>query len=856
MYINNHAFVDASRHTLFKEHILMSPRHCCILILMLTALSVYPVNLSREVNSKQINVDWSGFGGISGVEGFVQAIATDHSGNVYVGGYFTIAGDKVANNIAMWDGTTWNTLGSGTNGNCSQLIIDTAGHLIAAGDFDSVGGIAANNIARWDGSKWNALGSGASSRIYAMVTDSLGSIYIGGEFQHAGGEFVSGIARWDGVKWYSLAGGINHASFNPKYCYALGIGSSGELYAGGTFDSIGGIAARNIAKWDGTSWSALGKGLGPSRQRAWGTCVAIATDTAGNLYAGGVFEGAGEVNARGIAQWNGTSWSALSEGIAGEYTSIEVLATDNAGNLYVGGYFSDIGTPTPGFKAKNIATWNGSSWNTLGDGIISENCISAITIADDGALYVGGDFTTAGNAPARGIARWSNNRWSALSSGINNSIYAVTSDKYGKIYAAGTFTSAYGVPANHIAQWDGSVWKPLGKGLRTINGGGNVNALTTDDLGNLYAIGLFDTAGEVAANNIAKWNGDSWSALGTGIQRGENDYNYFDAIAADHSGKLYVGGTFDSAGGIPASRIACWDGTTWNSLGSGVNDKVFALAIDDNNNCYVAGWFDSAGNIVVNHIAKWDGASWHTVGSDTRPQYGSIQALVFDKKGNLYAGGEFDSIGGIAAANVARWDGKKWNPLGDGITHVIDFDMDIWGVFALAVDRDGNLYAGGDFDSAGSVHVNQVARWDGSSWSTLGGGIGQIYYGVSAMTFDLTNNLYICGNLLTANDKATPYLAMCHIDGTAIRSPARVLLPATVPIIRTFNDRFVVNCAVPSVAGYRIFDLGGREMVRQSTMLPAGTQEVRIASKGLAKGMYVAKATIGSATTKWKITLR
>ncbi len=35
-----------------------------------------------------------------------------------------------------------------------------------------------------------------------------------------------------------------------------------EIYIGGKFTAVGSVPATNIAKWDGTNWSALGSGLG------------------------------------------------------------------------------------------------------------------------------------------------------------------------------------------------------------------------------------------------------------------------------------------------------------------------------------------------------------------------------------------------------------------------------------------------------------------------------------------------------------------------------------------------------------------------------------------------------------------
>ncbi len=75
-----------------------------------------------------------------------------------------------------------------------------------------------------------------------------------------------------------------------SYVYALAVDASGNLYAGGNFTTAGGVAANHIAKWNGTSWSALGSGMNS-------TVYALAVDASGNLYAGGDFTTAGGVTA-------------------------------------------------------------------------------------------------------------------------------------------------------------------------------------------------------------------------------------------------------------------------------------------------------------------------------------------------------------------------------------------------------------------------------------------------------------------------------------------------------------------------------------------------------------------------------
>src|SRR5207249_3604618 len=66
---------------------------------------------------------------------------------------------------------------------------------------------------------------------------------------------------------------------------------------------------------------------------------------------------------------------------------------------------------------------------------------------------------------------------------------------------------------------------------------------------NVYAGGLFTTAGGSNANYTAKWNGSSWTALGSGL----NDLVYALALSGSD---LYAGGTFTTAGGKASGYIA------------------------------------------------------------------------------------------------------------------------------------------------------------------------------------------------------------------------------------------------------------------------------------------------------------
>ena len=70
------------------------------------------------------------------------------------------------------------------------------------------------------------------------------------------------------------------------------------------------------------------------------------------------------------------------------------------------------------------------------------------------------------------------------------------------------------------------------------------NALAIDSTDTLYAGGDFTTAGGVSANYIAKWDGESWSALGSGMGGFPDSPDpYVNVLVFDASGTLlYTGG--------------------------------------------------------------------------------------------------------------------------------------------------------------------------------------------------------------------------------------------------------------------------------------------------------------------------
>ncbi len=730
----------------------IGPVRTCAVPVVLAAGVLLSVILQGATFS---DANWVSMGGLSGVDGTVRATAVDDSGNLYIGGQFTIAGDLYITNIAKWDGAEWSGLGSGIVGSasaCVYSLVVSGSDLYAGGVFNKAGGVAATNIARWNGNTWSAVGPGVSFTVYALA--------LLGTNLYAGGSAVSPsncLARWNGLFWSPLGPGVGG---DAAYVAALAVWGT-NLYVGGRFTTAGGITVSNVAKWNGMSWSALGSGIGGSDVYTRVFALA-ASDT--YLYAGGDFTTAGGLSAKYVARWNGSAWSPVGSGM--NNNGIVYALAVSGSDLYAGGGFTTAG----GTAATGVAKWNGTAWSALGLGIVGPPYTYAYALAVSGSgLYVGGTFTAVGGTTSVAkVAKWDGSNWLALGSGVNGWVYALAVSGT-DLYAGGQFTSAGGISAKYVARWNGSAWFALGSGMDYP-----VYALAM--LGtDLYAGGQFTTAGGNIVNRIARWDGSAWSALGSGMSHGYSGvYVYALAVSGTN---LYAGGYFTSAGGTEAIDIARWDGTAWSALGAGISDAidpgyVYALAASGSE-LYAAGSFKTAGGMPATNIAKWDGTTWSALGSGLNYPVYALAMLGTD----LYAGGQFTTAGGAPATNIARWGGSAWSALGSGISGPSSPC-----VYALALSGP-ELYAAGSFTTADGTAATNVAKWNGSAWSALGSGLNKT---VRTLAVQGTN-LFAGGGFIIAGNKVSAYAAQAGIGAAVGRFGNPVYGPAT-GFTCTFSD--------------------------------------------------------------------
>ncbi|MFO0895406.1 MAG: hypothetical protein U0574_10690 [Phycisphaerales bacterium] len=653
--------------------------------------------------------------------------------------------------------------------------------LYAGGYFTAAGAVPASNIAKWDGGKWLALGSGVLGsgvpgivQALAVFDDGSGagpSLYAGGIFASAGGVPAANLAKWNGTSWSAVGGGTNGQVTSLLACGSGGTVAPG-LYVGGEFTSAGGVTVNRIARWSGTAWSALGSG---TNERVLALQMFDDGSGAGaRLYAGGLFTAAGGAPANRIAMWSGSAWSPLGSGISGGNPSVNSLGVydDGSGDgpaLIVGGGFNFAGDV---FRPR-IAKWNGMAWSGVGPGM-SDGTVTSLVVFDDGSgtkLYAGGSFTGAVGVPANRVARWNGSTWAALGAGVDDAVFAMVAYNDGQaataLYVGGDFKYADGIGAEGVARWGSGSWSCLGSGpndlIRAI-------AVFDDGLGGgpaLFVGGDFTSIGGVAINRIARWNGSAWSAVGSGVDSTVRSLTVFDD-GLGGGPHLYVGGWFTHAGGLATGPIARWNGSSWSSLGAGTNGAVDALCASRDASgpvLYVGGEFNEAGGASAMRIAKWNGLSWAPLGSGTDQSVYALAAFPASSGAipTLYAGGNFAIAGGVAANHVAKWNGVAWSAMSSGL------GGGSAAVFGLTAYDDGSgngpvLYAGGNFFMAGATVVNNVARWNGSAWLPLGSGVNGPVQALTGFTDGSGDgpSLFITGGFMTAGGAPALRIAKWH----------------------------------------------------------------------------------------------
>lgn len=312
--------------------------------------------------------------------------------------------------------------------------------------------------------------------------------------------------------------------------------------------------------------------------------------------------------------------------------------------------------------------------------------------------------------------------WRAIPGGGPNRMVNTLYASERGLLAGGTFFTVAGQPISNAAALDAAgqwseIASPLDGPVLAFLERGPAHARE------LFAAGLFFLPNPAGVRTVARLQGGAWVPLPG--SPAPNTWNGWLASFDDGTGEaLHTSGGWDIGGGM--SYVARWNGASWAALGLGLHTTVqesveFAGAGAPRSLWTAGGLVPVEVTPFCTGLARWDGA-WHCVGGGLVGIAYSI--LVFDDgRGEaIYVGGSFPRAGSgtlqVDASNVARWDGTHWEPLGAGLSG--------GEVRSVRVFDDGTgpaIFAAGAFSSSAGVPTLRVAKWNGSSWAGVDGGL-------------------------------------------------------------------------------------------------------------------------------------
>jgi len=346
----------------------------------------------------------------------------------------------------------------------------------------------------------------------------------------------------------------------------------------------------------------------------------------------------------------------------------------------------------------------------------------------------------------------------------------------------------------------------------------------------MYAITRFNQYIYLATGSpfLPRWDGSQWDTLGL--------FNESIISLCVNNNELYVGGYFTEVNGISTNCVAKWDGSQWHSLNYPYyNENCVRSIAMYKGELYIGGDIcDSTGYSVC--VARYDGANWHRLGNGLKGFYAGVSKMVV-YKGELYIAGSFSKTdyAGNPGNYIAKWDGSNWSDVGGGV-------MGIGGgngqIFDLEIYHD-ELYAVGDFSYAGGVHAQYIAKWNGTNWC----GLGSIFENTIGCLGVYQDMLYIGGGFLKIDGDSIRYLAKwtggSYVDTCSAPSGIEEIsnsLDELNVYPNPFSSYTILKSSKPlQNATLSIYDVLGKEI---KTLQNLNGTEIIINREGLKSGMY------------------
>lgn len=324
----------------------------------------------------------------------------------------------------------------------------------------------ANYVAARINGEWQAMATTFDNGINQIIPDvARGRIYYVGNFTTP----ANFVCYWNIATQAFVAMGTGANNF----VWTGAVAANGDLYIGGQFTSVNGVASDGFARWNyaTSTWTQFTNGTPGDTFRS------IVIDNTGMVYAAGSFiNWNGDAAQDYIFRYNGVTFSAcgVSPFAAADFPSRSQALSMGPGNvLYAAS--SDAG------PVARLRKFNGTTWTTVLTGVGGD--FSTMLWASDGSLYGGGDLTSMDGVTIAGVFRWNGTVVEPLGSGVNSSVYYAIELAPNTILYMGVFFVAGGISLpDRMAVWNGSTWYTLDIDLSGAASLHSATKLNNDDL--------------------------------------------------------------------------------------------------------------------------------------------------------------------------------------------------------------------------------------------------------------------------------------------------------------------------------------------------------------------------------------
>jgi uncharacterized delta-60 repeat protein len=786
----------------------------------------------------------------------------------------------------------------GADNSVLALAVQTDGKVLAGGRFYSaLGGAERHYLGRLNsgGSLDTAYNPGADGAVYCLALQPDGKALAGGLFSNLGGQSCNCLGRLN-------SDGTFDASFNAQvnsfgYVYSLAVQPDGKVLAGGFFTTLSGQPCNYLGRLnpDGSFDTNFNAGA-----ESPVFCLSVQPD--GKVLAGGA-------SSLGRFNSDGTPDPAFTGATDGE---VFCVALQSDGKILVGGVFNSLG----GFACTNLGRLNSNGTLDLTFFGSADGPVYTLAVQADGLIFAGGSFANLSGSASPNLGRMYANGLLDLTynPGADNSVLALNIQSDGNVLAGGDFMTLLNQSRSRIGRFsniesatqslsfggstvtwarggaspeiwsavfdyttNGATWTSLGAGAR-IAGGWQLTGVPVPVNASVRARGYvsggqYNGSGSLVEtitgpvvitrqpDNAAADAGTavSFSVLAGGTAPLSYRWRKNGALLGDGgsiSGSQTATLTLNNVLGV---NIGGYSVIATNASGS-VTSSVAFLTVRDpviitqpasqdvnsgqtaafsvtaagtptlsyqwrkNTTNYLAG--ATAASFVLTNVQGSDGGNYDVVVTSTfgavtsavavltvdvatadafaPDPSGFVYAIAVQADGEILAGGSFTNLAGLPCSRIGR--------LGPDGNLDASFLASAGGtVYSLAVQPDGKILAGGQFTSLNGLACTNLGRLnpDGSLDTNF---VARAGTRISSLAVQTDGKILVGGVFTSLGGRACTNLGRLNPDGTPdtnFNSNVRVTSATTIYTLAVQTDgKILVGGALTSLAGQARTNIG------------------------------------------------